>query len=178
MDGREEQLVAVSRHVGLRLQREQLVSAQVALIVARAGTGENRLGQVVDCHARSILRCVSDLFSDAAEARLSDVAPQLGQAFGALLRERGLNVVEVYRDGREHEDLYQLAELLISLDEQVTLWRARHYLVVARVIGDEVVGTQGTPVELLGGLIKQKFFPELWQARNRLTALANDKEES
>ena len=104
------------------------------------------------------------------------VAPQLGQAFGALLRERGLNVVEVYRDGREHEDLYQLAELLISLDEQVTLWRARHYLVVARVIGDEVVGTQGTPVELLGGLIKQRFYPELWQARNRLTALANEED--
>src|SRR5207247_11416015 len=70
------------------------------------------------------------------------VAPQLGQAFGALLRERSLNVVEVYRDGREHEDLYQLAELLISFDEQMTLWRARHYLVVARVSGEEVVGTQ------------------------------------
>jgi tryptophan 2,3-dioxygenase len=103
------------------------------------------------------------------------LAPQLGQAFGALLRERGLNVVELYRGGREHEELYQVAELLISFDEQVTLWRARHYLVVARVIGDEVVGTQGTPVELLGGLIKQRFYPELWQARNRLTALANEE---
>ena len=57
----------------------------------------------------------------------------------------------------------------------MTLWRARHYLVVARVIGAEVVGTQGTQVELLGGLIKQRFYPELWQARNRLTALANEE---
>src|SRR5438132_8913480 len=104
------------------------------------------------------------------------VAPQLGQAFTALLPERGLNVVELYREGREHERLYQLAELLISFDEQVTLWRARHYLVVARVIGDQVVGTQGTPVELLGGLIKQRFYPELWQARNRLTTLANEED--
>jgi tryptophan 2,3-dioxygenase len=103
------------------------------------------------------------------------VAPQLGQAFSALLRERGLSVVELYRDGRDHEELYQLAELLISWDEHVTLWRARHYLVVARVIGDSVVGTQGTPVELLGGLIKQRFYPELWQARNRLTALADEE---
>ena len=47
------------------------------------------------------------------------------------------------------------------------MWRMRHYLVVARIIGDSVVGTQGTPVELLGGLIKQRFYPELWQARNR-----------
>ena len=48
----------------------------------------------------------------------------------------------------------------------------RHYKVVARVIGDEVVGTQGTPVELLGGLIKQQIYPELWAARNELTELA------
>jgi tryptophan 2,3-dioxygenase len=104
------------------------------------------------------------------------VAPQLGQAFFALLRARELTIVELYRQGREQEELYQLAELLISLDEQVALWRMRHYLVVARVIGDEVVGTQGTPVELLGGLIKQRFYPELWRARNRLTQLANDED--
>jgi hypothetical protein len=44
------------------------------------------------------------------------------------------------------------------------------------VIGDSVVGTQGTPVELLGGLIKHRFYPELWQARNRLTELANEED--
>jgi putative ATPase len=75
MNGREEQLVAVGRVLGVRLQREQLVRPEIALVVARAGARKNRLGQVVDCHAGSILRCVSDLFSDAAEARLSDVAP-------------------------------------------------------------------------------------------------------
>ena len=55
---------------------------------------------------------------------------------------------------------------------RVSVWRFRHYKVVARVIGDEVVGTQGTPVELLGGLIKNKLYPELWQVRNDLTARA------
>ena len=103
------------------------------------------------------------------------VTPRLGQAFQARLRQAGLNVVELYRRGREQEQLYQLAELLIGWDERITLWRMRHYLVVARVIGDSVVGTQGTPVELLGGLIKQRFYPELWQARNRLTELANEE---
>jgi len=77
--------------------------------------------------------------------------------------------------GREHEQLYQLAESLIDWDERLTLWRMRHYKVVSRIIGDEVIGTQGTPVELLGGLIKQKFFPELWDARNKLTELANEE---
>jgi tryptophan 2,3-dioxygenase len=104
------------------------------------------------------------------------VTPPLGQAFQARLREAGLSVVELYRQGREQEDLYQLAELLVGWDERITLWRMRHYLVVARVIGDSVVGTQGTPVELLGGLIKQRFYPELWQARNRLTALASEED--
>jgi tryptophan 2,3-dioxygenase len=89
--------------------------------------------------------------------------------FFKLLREREISLVDLYVQGREHEDLYQLAELLIAWDERIALWRMRHYLVVARVIGDEVVGTQGTPVELLGGLIKHRFFPELWGARNRLT---------
>jgi tryptophan 2,3-dioxygenase len=104
------------------------------------------------------------------------VAPQLGQAFAALLRDLGLDVVELYRRGREYEEPYQLAELVIGWDEHVALWRMRHYLVVARVIGDEVVGTQGTPVEFLGGLIKQRFYPELWRARNRLTELANEED--
>ena len=104
------------------------------------------------------------------------VTPPLGQAFQAKLRAAGLNVVELYLQGREQEQLYQLAELLLGWDERISLWRMRHYLVVARVIGDSVVGTQGTPVELLGGLIKQRFYPELWQARNRLTALANEED--
>jgi tryptophan 2,3-dioxygenase len=100
------------------------------------------------------------------------VTPLLGQAFSARVRERGLTLVDLYVHGRDHEDLYQLAEALIDWDERLTIWRMRHYKVVARIIGDEVVGTQGTPVELLGGLIKQKFFPELWDVRNRLTERA------
>jgi tryptophan 2,3-dioxygenase len=100
------------------------------------------------------------------------VSPPLGQAFHALRRERDLSLVDVYVHGREHEELYQLAELLTEWDERVNVWRFRHYKVVARIIGEEVVGTQGTPVELLGGLIKNKLYPELWQVRNELTELA------
>jgi tryptophan 2,3-dioxygenase len=74
--------------------------------------------------------------------------------------------------GREHEHLYRLAEALIELDEQAQLWRMRHFQIVARVIGDKVVGTQGTPVELLGRLITKTAFPELWEVRNELTALS------
>jgi tryptophan 2,3-dioxygenase len=115
-------------------------------------------------------------FDSPGFRELRRISPPLGQAFQARLRAAGLSVVELYRRGREQEDLYQLAELLLGWDERISLWRMRHYLVVARVIGDSVVGTQGTPVELLGSLIKQRFYPELWQARNRLTELANEED--
>lgn len=103
-----------------------------------------------------------------------EVTPALGRAFQAALAEAGLTVVELYQRGREHEELYQLAELLIEWDERVTVWRFRHYKVITRVIGANVVGTQGTPVEVLGRLIHQTFYPELWQARDRLTALSDE----
>jgi tryptophan 2,3-dioxygenase len=103
---------------------------------------------------------------------LRRVFPRLGQAFHAARRSAGLSLAELYQRGREHEHLYQLAEALIELDEQAQLWRMRHYQVVARVIGDKVVGTQGTPVELLGRLITKTSFPELWEVRNELTALS------
>jgi tryptophan 2,3-dioxygenase len=102
------------------------------------------------------------------------VTPLLGQAFHALRENAGLSLVDVYVRGREHEALYQLAEALVELDERITTWRVRHYKVVARIIGDSVVGTQGTPVEVLGRLIHHSFFPELWRVRNELTALSKE----
>jgi tryptophan 2,3-dioxygenase len=100
------------------------------------------------------------------------VTPPLGEAFEAAIRAAGLDVVELYVHGREREDLYQLAEALVEWDERITMWRIRHYKVVARIIGDQVVGTQGTPVEVLGKMIHHNFFPALWRARNQLTARA------
>jgi tryptophan 2,3-dioxygenase len=102
------------------------------------------------------------------------VSPPLWDAFVAALVEHGLDPVEVYRRGGEFESLFQLAEALTGWDEQITVWRIRHYKTVARIIGDEVVGTQGTPVEVLGRLIHKNMYPELWSARNRLTALAKE----
>ena len=104
------------------------------------------------------------------------VSPGLLESFHALRRERGLSLVEVYTQGREHEDLYQLAEALTEWDERVGVWRFRHFKVVARIIGEDVVGTQGTPVELLAGLIKHKMYPELWSVRTDLTELAKESD--
>jgi tryptophan 2,3-dioxygenase len=99
------------------------------------------------------------------------VAKPLGQAFHEARARVGLSLVEVYTRGREHDDLYNLAELLIELDERVIVWRVRHFKVVQRTIGGDVIGTQGTPVEVMGRLIHQSFYPELWDVRNDLTQM-------
>jgi tryptophan 2,3-dioxygenase len=105
------------------------------------------------------------------------VSPPLWDALVEALGRYGLaDVVELYRRGDEFESLFQLAEALTGWDEQITVWRIRHYKTVARIIGDEVVGTQGTPVEVLGRLIHKHLYPELWSARNRLTALAKEED--
>ena len=104
------------------------------------------------------------------------VAMRVGSAFHAAHERAGLTLADVYTQGREHEDLYQLAELLTEWDERVGIWRFRHFKVVARIIGEDVVGTQGTPVELLAGLIKNKMFPELWRVRTELTELAKESD--
>jgi tryptophan 2,3-dioxygenase len=100
------------------------------------------------------------------------VTPPLGEAFHGLLSERGVALRDVYVHGREQEDLYSLAEQMIEWDERVIVWRVRHFKVVERVIGGAVIGTQGTPVEVLGRLIHKTFFPELWELRNELTELS------
>jgi len=111
-------------------------------------------------------------FDSPGFAELRRIMPRLGEAFHARLEEAGLELVDLYVHGRAHEELYQLAEAMIEVDEWAQTWRIRHYRVVSRVIGDAVIGTQGTPVEVLGRLIHKVHFPELWQVRNDLTALS------
>ena len=97
--------------------------------------------------------------------------PRAAKAFDRLLSEAGLGLDELYRHGREHEQLYQLAELLTEWDERIWLWRFRHYAIVARALGEDTIGTQGTPVQVLGKLIAQRQIPKLWDVRSRLVEL-------
>jgi tryptophan 2,3-dioxygenase len=94
----------------------------------------------------------------------------LGRAFTDLLGERTVELVDLYR-GSVEDPVFRLAEALVEWDERVSLWRVRHYKIATRVIGHDVVGTQGTPVEVLARLIAHRFFPELWAVRAGLTRL-------
>ena len=99
------------------------------------------------------------------------VGKLLAETFHAARERAGVSLVEVYTRGRELDSLYNLAEQLIELDERITVWRVRHFKVVQRTIGGDVIGTQGTPVEVMGRLIHHSFAPELWDVRNELTRM-------
>jgi len=108
-------------------------------------------------------------FDSPGFRRVHHVSPALGLAFMALLARRGVPIIEVYRGSANHDELYQLAEQLMTWDERTILWRMQHLKTVERIIGGHVVGTQGTPVEVLGRRIDVRFFPELWDVRNDIT---------
>jgi tryptophan 2,3-dioxygenase len=172
VEGATEHLRTGETAAAIRLLRRSAEGMKIATLLL------DQLEQMSPWEYQSIRRVLGhgSGFDSPGFRYVRRVSPSLGDAFHALRRDAGLSIVDIYVRGREHEDLYQLAELLIEWDERVSLWRFRHYKVVARVIGDEVVGTQGTPVELLSGLIKNKLYPELWQARNELTSLAKEED--
>lgn len=110
-------------------------------------------------------------FDSPGFRRVPKVTQRAWRAFEGQLERAGLELTELYQRGREFEDLYQVAELLTEWDERIWVWRFRHYSIVARALGEETIGTQGTPVQVLGKLIAQRQLPKLWQARSRLVEL-------
>lgn len=108
-------------------------------------------------------------FDSPGFRRVHHLSPLLGTAFEALLARRALALIDVYAGSDEHEGVYQLAEQLLSWDEHNILWRMLHLKVVERIIGGHVIGTQGTPVEVLGRRLDVRFFPALWAVRDEIT---------
>ena len=74
----------------------------------------------------------------------------------------------VYRNPREHWDLYQLGEELTDLEDAFRLWRFRHVTTVERVMGFKR-GTGGTGgVSYLRKMLDVVLFPEIWTLRTSL----------
>lgn len=124
------------------------------------------------------------------EARLA--RPSLDEAFYALLRRRGFQLPEdpagedeeeadavrdqrrrellrIYHERDQHYALFLLTESLMDYDEQFTLWRLRHVLMVERMIGSKP-GTGGSAgASYLRRTAERRFFPELWEMRSFLS---------
>jgi tryptophan 2,3-dioxygenase len=112
-------------------------------------------------------------FDSPGFRRTHEASPHLGEAFDRLIARRDLDLDRLYRDSASHEDAFQLAERLVDWDERLVLWRTTHLKLVERIIGGHVIGTQGTPVEVLGRRVDVRFFAGLWEIRNRLTSEAH-----
>jgi tryptophan 2,3-dioxygenase len=110
-------------------------------------------------------------FDSPGFRNLARVIPALGSAFDRAVERAGVPAIEVYRRRSEFGALHELAEALTDYDEQLRLWRFRHYSVVARAIGEETTGIAGTPVQVLGKLIAQRQLPKLWDVRARLVEI-------
>jgi tryptophan 2,3-dioxygenase len=114
-------------------------------------------------------------FDSPGFRRVPKVTQRVSRAFMALLDEAGLDLPALYQHGREHETLYQLAEALTDWDSRVWVWRFRHYTVVARSLGEDTIGTQGTPVQVLSRLIENRYMSRLWKTRSRLVELYDEE---
>ena len=108
-------------------------------------------------------------FDSPGFRNIHERGPQLNQVFHEVIGRRGVDVATLHRESSAFEDLFQLAERLIDIDSRVMLWRTLHLRIVERIIGGKVIGTQGTPVEVLGRRLEVRYFPELWEVRNQLT---------
>ena len=108
---------------------------------------------------------------------LLHVGPRLGRAFDAQLQRSSITVDEMYRHHQKHFGLHDVAESLLDFDERVQIFRFHHLKLAQRIIGGGVVGTMGTPVEVLHQRQEHVFYKELWDARNGITAKITEQWE-
>ncbi len=100
-------------------------------------------------------------------------AKKLAKAFSDYVREQQIDLIDVYTV-KAHSEFYNLCESLINWDEQVAMWRIRHYKVAVRTIGHNSIGTKGTPVDKLIQRLNMKYFTELWEVRTKLTEMSSE----
>jgi len=104
--------------------------------------------------------------------------PSLWDAFLNVLRERGLKadtdeeVTESVRlaahDRASFSDVWALAEALLQHDELAAAWRARHVVMVERMIGTKT-GTGGSSgAAYLRSRLPLQYYPLLWELRSHL----------
>lgn len=118
--------------------------------------------------------------TDAEQERLARrlAEPTLWDGFVHVLGEAGLDassdegITESLRKVAHHRssypDLWGLAEALLQHDELAAAWRARHVVMVERMIGAKT-GTGGsTGAAYLRGRLDLRYYPLLWELRSTL----------
>jgi tryptophan 2,3-dioxygenase len=104
--------------------------------------------------------------------------PTLWDAFLRVLESRGLPVGaddqilaslrRTAHDRSTHADIWAVAEALLQHDELAAAWRARHVMMVERMIGTKT-GTGGSSgADYLRSRLDLRYYPLLWELRSVL----------
>ncbi len=101
---------------------------------------------------------------------LLHIAPRIGDAFQEQLTRSGVSLQEVYRRNDEFFGLHDVAERMLDFDERMQAFRFHHLKLAQRIIGGGVIGTSGTPVEILQQRMQHLAFRDIWDVRNQITA--------
>ena len=104
---------------------------------------------------------------------LLHITPRLGEAFSDQVSHAGLTLEELYRRHKDFFELHEVAEELVDYDEHMQLFRYAHLKLAQRIIGGGVVGTMGTPVEVLRQRMEHPLYKALWDVRNEITSRVN-----
>ena len=100
---------------------------------------------------------------------LLHVAPRIGDAFHEQMRQTSVSYDEIYRRHEDFFGLHDVAERMLDFDEKMQAFRFHHLKLAQRIIGGGVIGTMGTPVEVLQQRMQHLAFRELWELRNQIT---------
>ncbi|MFD2762939.1 tryptophan 2,3-dioxygenase family protein [Micromonospora eburnea] len=166
----------------------KLAQAELGEAVARVDAGDPATAEALLTRATLAVRLITDqleMFRHLSPVAFQEMQPalgngsgaespgwrqvqaasrQLGRAFGDHLATRGTTLAGLRRS-TPSDPVHRLAEAMLDWDEQVSLWRARHYQVALRIGGHAPAGTPGSPANMLAKLTTHRFFPELWRAR-------------
>ena len=99
----------------------------------------------------------------------AEVKVTLHRALLGVLARSGPDLLTIYQQRWDHFELFTLCEACIEFDSKFLTWRHNHIRMVERIIGGLAKGTGGThATRYLNATTAYRFFPELWEVRNRL----------
>jgi tryptophan 2,3-dioxygenase len=138
------------------------------------------------------VECISGLKEPGTVKRLGDMPeerarlqrrleePTLWDAFCSVMERNGFqmppddaearraSLLRVMHGEGTYTELFAVSDSLLTHDELIATWRARHVLMVERQIGAKT-GTGGsTGVSYLKTTLDKRFYPELWDIRTYL----------
>ncbi|MGH9733502.1 MAG: tryptophan 2,3-dioxygenase family protein [Candidatus Acidiferrales bacterium] len=96
--------------------------------------------------------------------------PLIWQSFKEHYLDRhDLTIEKIYDSEYRHDATYAVAEALAEFDELFQRFRYAHLQLIQRTIGLEAKSLKGRAVDLLFEGLHHRFYPELWDIRNRMT---------